>query len=159
MISFGQRAPVRLPDRRYECAFRVQKRSRTRCSVPPGRPRGRVIAVVRPFTARVSRIGMSRKAHEMRLPCPFAHRRGDRSIQTDNAERWFCSFDIPTPSGDQPGPDRQLQEDIPQVPTRTSQFARLAACQNSPAVSGPSRESPDPGPGLIAELAQPAGAF
>ena len=31
--------------------------------------------------------------------------------------------------------------------------------RNSPAVSGPSRENPDPGPGLIAELARSAGAF
>jgi hypothetical protein len=51
------------------------------------------------------------------------------------------------------------QEDVPQAATRTSRFARLAACQNSPAVSGPSRESPDPGPGLIAGLARPAWAF
>ena len=51
------------------------------------------------------------------------------------------------------------QEDIPQAATRTSRFARIAASQSSPAASGPSRESPDRGPGLIAELARPAWAF
>jgi hypothetical protein len=51
------------------------------------------------------------------------------------------------------------QEDVPQARTRTSRFARLVACQNSPAVSGPPRESPDPGLGLTVELARPAGAF
>ena len=58
-------------------------------------------------------------------------------------------------------PDRidNWQEDVPQAATRTSQFARLAASHNSTAASGPSRESLDPSPGLIAELARPARAF
>ena len=71
--------------------LRVQKRIGTRHHSARARLTSREIAVVRPSTARGNRIDMSRKAHEMRLPRPFAHRPGEISIQTDTDERWFLS--------------------------------------------------------------------
>jgi hypothetical protein len=57
----------------------------------------RAIVAVRPSTASANRIDMSRKAHGMRLPCPFAHGAGEVSIQADTVERWFLSVLISLP--------------------------------------------------------------
>jgi hypothetical protein len=40
---------------------------------------------------KAGRIGISWKAQQMRLPCPFAHRSRGSSIQPDTEERWFLS--------------------------------------------------------------------
>jgi hypothetical protein len=57
------------------------------------------IAVVRPSTASASRIDMSRKAHGMRLPCPFAQRAGEASLQTPPSVGFFRSISPPQPLG------------------------------------------------------------
>src|SRR5512135_182908 len=72
-----------------KCVIRVQKRIGTRHHSARARLTSREMSVVLPSTARGNRIDMSRKAHEMRLPRPFAHRPDETSIQTDTEERWF----------------------------------------------------------------------